>query len=30
MSFTEIDRKTLKHGDIVWACAFNVDVDRYN
>lgn len=30
MSFTEIDRKTLKHGDIVWACAFDIDVDRYN
>ena len=28
MSFVEIDKKTLKHGDIVWACAFDVDMDR--
>lgn len=30
MSFNEIDKTTLKVGDRVWACEFDIDVDRYN
>lgn len=28
MKDIEIKKENLKHGDIVWACAFDVDMDR--
>lgn len=30
ISDKEIPKETLKHGDVVWACGFDIDVDRHD